>query len=104
MIETVYNGRDNVIDLLLKMDGIAQDLSSITKIVLRVGNVATIENENADDWPIKWSGLGVTGKIQMKLGAQGIPAGNTYSARLITYDPVNTNGIAWGSFDLTVKS
>lgn len=103
MIEIVYDGRDNTIDLLLKNDGTAQDLSSVTKIVLKVGSV-TITDEDDDAWPIKWAGLGTTGKIQMKLGDQGLTVGNTYPATLITYDAINTNGIVWGSFDITVKS
>lgn len=103
MIEIVYDGKDNSIDILLKMDGVAQDLSSVTKVVLKVGSV-TITDESPTAWPIKWSGLGVTGKVQMKLGDQGITAGNVYPATLTTYDPVNTNGIVWGTFDLNVKS
>jgi len=99
--EHVYNGHDNLIDLVLKADDVAVDLSSITKIILTVG-AKTIQNLTGTSWPIKWLALGVTGKVSMKLGDESIPVGR-YIAQLDVYDSTNTNGIHWGKFRLVVE-
>ena len=95
--ERVYNDRDNLVDLLLKADGSAYDLSSVTKIVLIVGGT-TVTDTGSTAWPIKWTGLGTTGKVSMKLGDQSFTAGN-YMAEVYVYDATNTNGIFWGKFE-----
>jgi len=99
MVEIQYIDRDNVIDLLLKADDVAQDLSSVTKIDLVVGDT-TISDSTADSFPIKWS-TGTTGKIQMQLGDQGLAAG-IQTAKIIIYDATYLNGMVWGTFTLNV--
>jgi len=99
--EYVYNGHDNLIDLLLKSDDVAVDLSSMTKINLKVGS-KTITNSTGTAWPIKWLNLGVTGKVSMKLGDQSITVGK-YIAELEVFDVNNPNGIHWGNFRLIVE-
>lgn len=100
--EVFYNDRDNTIDLLLKKDGAAQDLSAITKIILKVGTAKTITDESSTAWPIKWTGLGTTGKIQMQLGDQEIPV-DVYYCTLILFDATNDNGVVWAD-DLKISA
>jgi len=97
--EIVYDGHDNTIDLLLKADGVAQDLSAVTRMTLEVSDT-TIDSDvsgSAFDWDI-----GTTGKIILALGAESLTAG-TYIATLTVYDGDNTDGIVWGSFKLIVR-
>ena len=97
--ENVYNGHDNTIDLLLKADGAAQDLSSVTRMTLEVDSV-TIDSAisgSAFDWD-----TGTTGKIILALGGESLTAG-AYRATLTVYDPTNTDGIVWGTFKLIVR-
>lgn len=109
--ETVYSSRGNKIDLLLKSDSsgsmAAQDLSSVTRMVLQVGtsvdpdSEATVDSDvdaDAFDWD-----TGTTGKVILSLGDQEITAG-TYLARLIVYDPTYTSGVVWDHFQLVVKA
>ena len=92
--ETVFLGHDNSIDLLLKADGVAQDLSSVTKITASFGSVL-ISSEDSTGGAIRWSGTGYeTGEIRLLLGDQAIPAGK-YKVPIIVYDPANANGIHW---------
>jgi len=97
--EVTYLGHDNTIDLLLKADDIAQDLSSVTRMTLEVDSV-TINSAisgSAFDW-----NTGVTGKLILALGDESLIAGE-YRATLTVYDPTNTDGIVWGSFKLIVR-
>ena len=99
VVEYTYNDRDNTNDLLLKADGTAVSLSSVTRMVLEEVN---------GDWDVdEADSLGalafdrspspaVTGKVILTLGAQGLTAGE-YLVRLIVYDATNTNGIVWGN-------
>lgn len=98
--EAIYIDRDNVIDLSLGIKGVPQDLTSVTKIVVRCGS-AEISNEVSTDWPIKWAGLGMTGKIQLKLGEYFSEASRG-KLWIIVYDLDNPNGIVWGAVDAVV--
>ena len=103
IVETVYTGRDNTIDLLLKDENGAVDLSSVTRIdivLLETGDA--ISDSDPVNFPIKWSGTGVTGKVLLQLGDQGIVTG-MYTARLVVFDPANPDGIVWDEFGLQVK-
>lgn len=100
--EQIYLDRDNVIDLLLKADGEAQDLSAVTRMVLlEDGEEFTIDSDEAAgvfDWE-----TGTTGKITLTLGAQDDIEEGTYKVWLIVYDPSNTNGIVWDSFFIRAR-
>lgn len=102
--EIVYLSRDNTVDLLLKADGSAQDLSSVTRMIVK---------QNDGDWEVDYDDYaaafdwitGITGKVILDLAAalatEGVAA-DEYIVRLIVYDPTNTGGIVWGRFVLEV--
>lgn len=102
--EVVYLGRDNTIDLLLKADDVAQDLSAVTKITATFGSVL-ITSEDSAAGSIKWSGADFdTGEIRIDVGAESITAKKKYSVPIIVYDAVNTNGVYWGDVPIQVKA
>ena len=100
-VEYVYIGYDNTVDLLLKADGEAQDLSSVTRMrLVDAGGVFDIDSDtdlSAFDWD-----TGTTGKVILSLGAQTIAA-SRYACKLIVYDPTNDDGIVWGRLVLEVE-
>jgi len=93
ILEYVYNDRNNTIDLLLKADGVAVDLSSVTRMIIKDigGDWEVDENDSSGVFD---RDTGVTGKVIIALGDQDITAGK-YWVRLIVYDNVNTDGIVW---------
>ena len=97
--EIVYLARDNTIDLLLKADGKAQDLSTVTKMTLEYDSttIDSVTSPEVFDWD-----TGTTGKLILALGAESIPKGD-YTAKLTVYDSDNLNGIFWGYIKLLVK-
>jgi len=97
--EIVYLGHDNTVDLLLKADGEAVDLSSVTRMTLDVDGTTIDSDESGDAFD--WSGE-TTGKVVLALGAEELSNGR-YTATLTVYDPSNTNGIVWGDFKLVVR-
>jgi len=99
--EIVYSGHENSIDLVLKADGIAVALTSVTRMTLTLGT-KLIDSDNGGADPIRWIQSGyATGEIRLFLGDQTISAGN-YQAPLVVYDLTNPDGVVWGRVPLTV--
>lgn len=91
IIETVYIGRDNTIDLLLTEDGVSIDHSLITRVIVDLNDTAgTTIDSDVSPGAFSWD----EGKLVLSLGHEGIATGS-YNADLIVYDPINTSGIQW---------
>jgi hypothetical protein len=93
-IDVIYLGRDNVNELLLKVDGVGQDLSSVEQIELEFDDGTKITNTTGGAFPIKWLNQDQLGKVQLQLGGYTITAGER-TCRLATIDPNNQDGIVW---------
>jgi len=101
--EIVWLGHDNTIDLLLKAEGVAQDLASVTKITATF-NGTTITSEDHAAGAILWNNDGYdTGEIRLDLGGQTIAAGG-YDVPIVVYDPSNADGVVWGEISVLVKA
>ena len=99
--EFVILGHDNSIDLILKADGAAVALTSVTRMTLTLG-AKLIDSDNGDADPIRWIKAGYdTGEFRLFLGAEAIAVGS-YQAPLIVYDATNPNGVFWGRIPITV--
>ena len=98
--EIVYKGHDNKINLLLKAKGSAVNLSSVTKMELKIGPMLVTSDitPSAFDWT-----SGSTGEVILDLGDSNLRRGS-YQTWLIVYDPNNPDGIVWGSFTLIVEN
>jgi len=101
--EVVWLGRDNTVDLILKADGSAHDLSSATTIEVVFSGV-TLSSTTNSSW-FDWTSEGLTtGEVNLKLGSAGSSISpGTYDAELIVYDSDYTNGIMWGEVPIIVK-
>jgi len=93
-IDTIFLGSDNTNELLLKVDGVSQDLSSVTQIDLEFDDGKKVSNSTGSAYPIKWIGTGETGKVVLQVGGEDITEGER-TASLVTFDPIATNGIVW---------
>jgi len=94
--EIIHIGRDNSIDFVLYADSTTQDLSAVTEMRLRVGNVIVTSTDSAAG-DIRWSGAGYgTGEVRIFAGstALGLSTG-FFECALVVYDPTNTNGVVW---------
>jgi len=99
--EFVYLGHDNSIDLILLSNGVAQDLSGVTKMTITVGGILISSTNQATD-PILWIKAGYsTGEIRLFLGKQSILPGN-YEAPLIVFDANDPDGIVWDEIAIQV--
>ena len=96
VVEYSYNDANNTNDLLLKADGSAVDLGSVTRMILYdVDEAWSIDEDDSVSGDVFDRSAGVTGKVIIALGDQGITEGR-YRCRLKVYDPTNTDGIVWG--------
>jgi len=93
-VELIHKGSDNTNELLLKKDGVPQDLSNVTSIAFHFSDGVDVTNTTDTAFPIKWSGTGQTGLIICQFGAENLTEGDL-TAKLITYDPTNDDGIVW---------
>ncbi len=94
--ELVFLGRSNTNDFILKEDGVAVDLGGLTKIDLLFDDTTLVTNTTAAEYPIKWdeNETGEQGKIMCQLGDKNIATG-ARTAKLITYDASNPDGVVW---------
>jgi len=101
--EYAYLGHDNTIDLILKSDGTAQDLSAVTKITATFGSTL-VESTDKASGLITWDQSGYDiGEIRLDLGQQSLTA-DTYTVPIVVYDATYTNGVVWGEIIVVVRS
>ena len=93
-IDLIFKGSDNTNEILLKKDGIPQDLTSVNRISLHFSDGVDVTNTTGAAFPIKWTGTGQTGLIVCQLGSYDLTPGDL-TAKLISYDPTNDDGIVW---------
>ena len=94
--EIIHIGRSNSIDFVLYADSTMADLSAVTEMRLRVGDVIVTSTDSTAGY-IRWSGSGYgTGEVRIFAGdtAIGLSTG-FFDAALVVYDPTNTDGVVW---------
>lgn len=97
VVETIFQGRDNTFSLRLTRAGVAENLSAVNKYEFVVGSLRTISDqavfvEKAD------------GVVEISIGTNFLPTEvGSYKCYLVTFDPVNTDGIRWPDMKLKVK-
>ena len=101
--ETVYLGRDNAIDLTLKVDGAAANLISVTRIDLQAEDCSWSVTSDDSPGAFDWTANPGAGYLSMVLGSEAIPEG-VHRVQLVVYDPTNTEGVVWSEFRLTVTT
>lgn len=103
--EKLYLGRDNTVDLILKADDVAVDLSTVTAIHA-VFNSVEIISTDASGGLIKWAGGGFdTGEVRLDCANDAsliLQGGGTWDVAIVTIDPTNTDGVDWGSVRIEV--
>jgi hypothetical protein len=99
--EVLWIGRDNTIDVLLKTNGVAQDLSEVTHMALVFSGV-TFTSVGRSTW-FDWAS-GTTGQLSLALGGVTGVSPGVYDVRLIVYDVSNPDGVMWGFIPTLVKS
>lgn len=98
--ETVYNGKDNVLTLVLDADGaVLVDLSGLTRATVDIdGGTTVIDSDLVASSVIWWTDtvqhLGVTTDVlRLKLGGQSITAGTYTGVDITVYDTTYPNGL-----------
>ena len=103
--ETIYKNRDNVLSLELRSNGIAQNISSSTKITIEFGGI-TFSSATATTGTIDYTTYGSSGRLDLKLGNESglktMKVGQ-HKARLTVYDATYTNGRVWEDFIIEVE-
>ena len=99
--EIIYLQRDNAIDVLLKSEGSAEDLSGVSQIDVVISGV-TMSSASS---PALFSGVTATnGIITLKFGsATEVLSSGKFNAEMIVYDSDNINGVVWGEIPILVK-
>lgn len=102
-METAYIGLSNTNNFILKQNGSAVDLTSVTKMTLTFG-ASALESTNSTA-SITWNKAGYeTGEARLHLGNCATISTGVYEAPLIVYDSTWTNGLLWGNISLLVKA
>lgn len=97
--ETVYNGRDNTIDLVLKQDGTALNHTTLTRLALELRGGSLLADSDASPAAFDFTNAD---KVVLKLGGLGLPTGR-HTVTLVAYDATNTSGIEWAELTVVVR-
>jgi len=96
-----YLGHSNTVNLALKSNSTAVDLSAVNKITLSFKDVL-LESTNSTE-SITWNQSGyATGEIRIHFGNQSTLVAGIYEAPLIVYSPTDTAGVFWGDVPLNL--
>ncbi len=102
LIEFAYKSRDNSIDVEMREDGVAVDITALTRATLELEDqgdpaAALILVDSALHAGVfDWLTQGATGVLIITLGAMATPPPPAdYNARLTVYDVVNVQGLVW---------
>ena len=94
--ETVFIGRDNVIDIQLYDDSVVRgvmdktSLANATRVEIIIDDGAKYNSEeNADIISYSYDGI-----VNLKLGKH-FKEENIYNAQIVVFDPSNLDGILW---------
>ncbi len=95
---TVYKNRDNTVDLEMRADGQAQNITGTTRMVLTIGD--TVIDSQLYAGSFDWNTNGANGQLSLTLGllANLIKMrAATYLSSLVFYDATYTSGLRWGN-------
>jgi len=96
--ESVYNGRDNVIVLVLSnLGSVLTDLSGVSRVTVKLDESTTIDSDVVGSSVIWWTDSvtyrgTTTDVVKLKLGGQSITAGEYSGCEVVIYDSNLTNG------------
>jgi hypothetical protein len=100
-IKDVFLGANNMLQVDLEEDGVAVNLSSVTRIKAVFDD--TVIDSDVHSGVFNWA-TGTTGRIQMVFGGCTIPVKNYASVPLLLIDPSNPEGQVWMlPFQINVK-
>lgn len=98
---TIWKNRDNKASIELDADGVAQDISALTRATLTVGALTldSAKHSNVFDWTT----AGSSGQLDITAGhVNGLQTGQ-FKGVLTIYDGTYTRGLVWDSLMVEVK-
>lgn len=102
VIEQIYNGRDNTIDLLFTEDGASILHSAITRVTVTLNDPDnTVIDSDINPTAFDWG----AGKMVLIFGHLGLPVGG-WNAEFVLYDLGNGSGVVWQplvGFEITAE-
>ena len=97
IIETIFQGRDNTFSLRLTRAGVAENLMAVNRYEFVIEGLRTITDQSV--FVEKPDGV-----IEINIGNTFSPTEvGTFKCHLVTFDPVNANGVRWPTMKLKVK-
>ncbi|GAG26349.1 unnamed protein product, partial [marine sediment metagenome] len=78
LVEYAYSGLDNEIDLELREDGVAQNISALTRVTLNLkpregGGALILVDSSLQPLVFDWSSLGLSGVLKILFGKLSVP-------------------------------
>ena len=99
---TIFQGRDSNLRYQLLNDGVAQDLTNLSKIELVFSTTFKLTGTVGTTEPLDFSTR--KNELILNLANQSLTNGSYPSGKVIIYDSENNNGLIWGTISLVIKS
>jgi hypothetical protein len=98
IVETIYQGRDNTFSLRLTRGGAAENLMAVNKYEFVIEGLRTITDQSL--FVEKQDGI-----VEISIGMTFSPTEvGSYKCHLVTFDPINKDGVRWPDMKLKVKA
>jgi hypothetical protein len=98
IVETIYQGRDNTFSLRLTRASVAENLSAVDKYEFVIDGLRTITDQSL--FVEKQDGV-----VELNIGTTFAPTEvGSYKCHLVTFDPINRDGVRWPDMKLKVKT
>ena len=102
--EILYKSRDNEIDLELRANGIAVDISGTSKVEIEVGDLVL----NSAKYPASfdWTTNGASGQLTLDIARLNEIINlraSAYKTKVTIFDATYPNGLVWDHFMLKLR-
>ena len=97
----IYKDRDNKVSIELDSNGVAQNISALTRATLSIGDLLLDSNVHSNVFD--WTTSGASGQLDISAGHVNRLLTGTFKGRLTIYDVTYPNGLVWDECVVNVK-
>ena len=97
----ISKDRDNIVSLEFDADGVAQDISALTRATLSVGDLLLDSSIHSNVFD--WTTAGASGQLDITAGHVNRLSKGKFKGILTIYDVTYTKGLVWDECVVNVK-
>ena len=97
----IYKDRDNIASIQLDADGEAQDISSLTRVTMTLGDL--LVDSSLHSGVFDWTTYGSDGQLDIAAGHVSKLQTGQFTSQVTVYDATYPNGLVWDEMIVNVE-